>query len=193
MSKKKNNIHHTDDSSIIELYWQRNEKAIALTSEKYGNLLFSSAFNILGDRLDCEECVNDTYLKVWNSIPPEKPKSFPAFISELVRNTALDMYRKRTSKKRVPSELTMSMEEIGDVLGDRVEAVSEDDLGMAVRNFVESLAAREKFIFIGRYYFFRPVSDIARELGVSGSAVYKELARLKEKMQIHLMEEGVGL
>jgi len=193
MSPKKNYGRHAEDSHIIELYWQRDETAISLTSEKYGSFLFSSAYNILGDRLDCEECVNDTYLKVWNSIPPAKPKSLPAFISEIVRNAALDMYRKRTNKKRVPSELTVSMEELGDVIVDQIDMISEDDLGIVVRGFVDSLAARERFIFVGRYYFFRPVSDIARELGVSGSAVYKELSRLKDKMQKHLEKEGVGL
>lgn len=193
MSKKKQRKSNADDARIIELYWQKNEEAISLTSEKYGSFLFSSAFNILQDRLDCEECVNDTYLKVWNSIPPARPRSFIAFIAELVRNTALDMYRKRMSRKRVPTELTVSMDELGDALGEHLADISDDDLGLAIRSFVRSLPERDKFIFVGRYYFARPVSDIAKELGVSDSAVYKELTRLRDRMRTYLEDEGVYL
>lgn len=193
MSKKKQRKSNADDARIVELYWQRDEEAISLTSEKYGSFLFSSAFNILQDRLDCEECVNDTYLKVWNSIPPARPRSFIAFIAELVRNTALDMYRKRMSKKRVPTELTVSMEELAETLGEGLADVHDEDLGIAVRAFVKSLAERERFVFIGRYYFARPVSDIAKELGVSDSAVYKELKNLRDKMRVYLEKEGVCL
>ena len=113
------------DEQIIELYWQREERAIQETDKKHGQFLFRIAYNILHDRLDCEECQNDTYLGVWNAIPPTRPTVFPAFITQIMRRIAINRYKEKTSKKRIPSELTVSMEYINDFLqcNDRVDAV----------------------------------------------------------------------
>ena len=94
-----------EDEEIIELYWARNERAISETDKKYKNYLYTIAYNILHDALDCEECLNDTYLGTWNTIPPTRPNVFQAFISKIMRNTAIGRYNKNTADKRVPSEM----------------------------------------------------------------------------------------
>ncbi len=99
---------------IIEMYWQRDERAIHETDEKYGQFFFRIVYNILHDRLDCEECQNDTYLGVWNAIPPTKPFVFPAFITQIMRRSAINRYKEKTSKKHISSEFTVSM---GDLIG----------------------------------------------------------------------------
>ena len=108
--------HKISDEEIVALYWQRNEKAIQLTSDKYGKFLYRIAYNILHDHRDCEECQNDTYHSVWHAIPPTKPRIFRAFLAGMMRNIATDKYYEKTSKKKIPSELTVSMEECGDFL-----------------------------------------------------------------------------
>ena len=115
------------DEQIIELYWQRNENAIQETDKKYGQFLFGIAYNILHDRLDCEECQNDTYLGVWNAIPPTRPIAFPAFITQIMRNIAINRFKEKTSKKRIPSELTVSMDDVNGMLhsDDTVESEYE--------------------------------------------------------------------
>lgn len=100
----------TDDEEIVRLYFDRDEAAIRETDRKYGKFLFGIAYNILHDRLDCEECRNDTYLGIWNSIPPTRPVSFRAFITRIMRNTAIKKYKERTCLKRVPSELTVPLD-----------------------------------------------------------------------------------
>ncbi len=106
------------DERIIELYWKRDEKAIHETEVKYGKMLFSIAYNILHDKSDCEECQNDTYLCVWKRIPPIRPVVFSAFISKIMRDISINKYKEKTSKKRIPSELTVSIEDLHDYLQD---------------------------------------------------------------------------
>lgn len=104
------------DEQIIEMYWQRNELAIQETDKKYGQFLFRIAYNILHDRLDCEECQNDAYIDTWNAIPPTRPIVFSAFITQITRRIALDRYKEKSRKKRIPSELTVSIEDMNETL-----------------------------------------------------------------------------
>lgn len=186
---------HTDgnkivaDEQIIELYWQRDEKAIEETNNKYGEFLFRIAYNILHDRLDCEECQNDTYLDVWNAIPPTRPTVFPAFITQIMRRIALDRYKQKTSKKRVPSELTVSMEEVKETLHgtetiDR-EYVTEE-IGNIINEYVRSLPERQRYIFIDRFYLAEPVKTIAADLLLSVPTVYREIDKIKQGLKLHL-------
>ena len=103
--EKQNKI---SDEEIVSLYWQQNEDAIQLTSDKYGKFLYRIAYNILHDHSDCEECQNDTYHRVWNRIPPTRPNAFRAFLAAIMRNVAIDKYYENVSKKRIPSEFTVS-------------------------------------------------------------------------------------
>ncbi len=184
------------DEEIVELYWQRNEAAIQITSDKYGKFLYRIAYNIVHDHCDCEECQNDTYLNVWNSIPPTRPRSFRAFIARIMRNIAIDKYYEKTNKKRVPSELTVSMEEIEDFISHNENPDDEllaEELGEMISCFLRSLNERERYIFMSRFYLVEPTWVIAKELNVTESAIYKKLTKLKADLKIFLKEKGALL
>lgn len=183
-----------EDNEIIEMYWQRNEQAIAETDKKYGKYLFTIAYNILHDRLDGEECVNDTYAGVWNTIPPARPRLFQAFIGKITHNIAVDRYRERSAAKRVPSEMTVSLEELDSCMAfapsvDEEYAVHE--LSRLLDAYLRSLGEREEFIFICRYYYSDQIATIAQMIGSSESTVYKALADMRKKLKEKLQEEGL--
>lgn len=182
------------DEQIIEMYWRREERAIQITDEKYGQFLYRIAYNILHDHSDSEECQNDTYLCVWNVIPPTRPVVFPAFISQIMRRIAIDRYKEKTSKKRIPSEMTISFEELDNTLHNADTVSSEyeaKEVGRCISDYLRKLSDRQQFIFIGRFYMAEPVQDIADDLGVTASAVYKEIDKIKQGLKIHLEKNGV--
>ena len=182
------------DEQIIELYWQRNETAIQETDRKHGKLLFGIAYNILHDRLDCEECQNDTYLSVWNAIPPTRPIKFPAFITQIMRNIAINRFKEKTSKKRIPSELTVSMDDVNDILrsDETVETEYEaEEVGKIINNYIRQLSERQRYIFIDRFYLAEPVDTIANELSISVPTVYREIDRIKQGLKLHLERNDI--
>ncbi len=182
------------DEQIIDMYWQRQERAIQETDRKYGQLLFRIAYNILHDRSDSEECRNDTYLRIWNLIPPTRPVVFPAFMTQIMRRTAIDRYKEKTSKKRIPSELTVSLEELDYTLQGSdlsCEESETQELSRLISDWLRGLSDRKRFIFIGRFYMAETVQSIAEELGVSSSAIYKEIEKLKQGLKTHLIRNGV--
>ena len=182
------------DEQIIELYWQRNENAIQETDKKYGQFLFGIAYNILHDRLDCEECQNDTYLGVWNAIPPTRPIAFPAFITQIIRNIAINRFKEKTSKKRIPSELTVSIEDVNNILhsGDTVAAEYEaEEVGRIINDYVRQLSDRQRYIFIDRFYLAEPVETIANDLSISVPTVYREIEKIKQGLKLHLERNDI--
>lgn len=182
------------DEQIIELYWQREEKAIQETDKKYGQFLFRIAYNILHDRLDCEECQNDTYLGVWNAIPPTRPTVFPAFITQIMRRIAINRYKEKTSKKRIPSELTVSMEDINGILhsNDTVDAEYEAaEVGKIINDYVRELSDRQRYIFIDRFYLAESVETIATDLSISVPTVYREIDKIKQSLKLHLERNDI--
>lgn len=180
------------DEQIIELYWQREERAIQETDHKYGQFLFRIAYHILRDRSDCEECKNDTYLDVWNAIPPTRPTSFRAFITQIMRRIAIDLYRVKTSKRRIPSELTVSMEDLNNTLSnDGSTAYATEDLGVVINHYVRSLSERQRYIFIDRFYLAEPVETIAADLSVSVPTVYREIEKIKQDLKLYLERNEV--
>lgn len=182
------------DEQIIELYWQRNENAIQETDKKYGQFLFGIAYNILHDRLDCEECQNDTYLGVWNAIPPTRPIAFPAFITQIMRNIAINRFKEKTSKKRIPSELTVSIEDVNNILhsGDTVAAEYEaEEVGRIINDYVRQLSDRQRYIFIDRFYLAEPVETIANDLSISVPTVYREIDKIKQGLKLHLERNDI--
>ncbi|MBQ8344788.1 MAG: sigma-70 family RNA polymerase sigma factor [Clostridia bacterium] len=183
-----------EDKQIIELYWQREERAITETDHKYGRYLYTIAYNIVHNRSDCEECLNDTYLGTWNRIPPAKPTAFQAFLSRIMRNIAIDRYRKATADKRVPSELVISMEELEDYMVydtayEEEQAVAE--LVRVLNDYLRGVSDRDAMIFVCRYYYSDKVSEIARMLNVSERTVQRELLRIRESLRTKLMKEGI--
>lgn len=182
------------DEQIIELYWQREERAIQITDDKYGQFLYRIAYNILHDHGDSEECQNDTYLGIWNAIPPNRPVVFPAFISQIMRRIAIDRYKEKTSKKRIPSEMTVSLEDLDTTLhsSDTVSSEYEaKEIGKLISDYLRKLSDRQQFIFIGRFYIAESVQNIADDLGVTASAVYKEIDKITQGLKIHLEKNGV--
>ena len=182
------------DKQIIDLYWQRDESAIEETDKKYGRALFRIAYNLLSDRMDCEECKNDTYIRVWNSVPPTRPRVLPAYLTEIMRRVAINKYKQKTSQRRVPSELTVSMDELRDSLQNEASPVSERDaaeIGKVINAFLREIPERRRYIFIERFYFSEPVEEIATELSVSVATVYREIERIRKDLKVYLERNDI--
>ena len=184
------------DAQIINLYWQRDETAIAETDCKYKKYLYSVAYHIVYDSLDCEECLNDTYLGAWNAIPPTKPRGLKAFLTTIVRRVAVNRYHNKMRKGVVPSEMMVSLSELEPILTDSKDAAAEFDakrLGRIISAFVRTLSERRRFIFMSRYYEAEPIAAIAGNLGLSRSMVNKELAAIRVALKDTLESEGYFL
>ena len=180
------------DEQIVELYWQRNERAIKETDIKYKSFLLSVAYNIVGDTRDSEECLNDTYIGAWNAMPPTRPTLLQAFLATIMRRTAIDRYKARKRQKRVASELTVSLSEVEEFIADDdgYSEVNAKELGRVISDFVRALPDRRMYIFMSRYYFARPIKEIARLLKCSESTVNKEIAAIKRDLKENLEKEG---
>ena len=180
------------DEAIIDLYWNRNEKAITETDRKYKRYLYSIAYNILHDHPDCEECLNDTYLGTWNSIPPHKPSIFQIFLSKIMRNTAVARYKHNTASKRIPSEMTTSLDELEPYIPapNSQQEYLLNELSRLLSIYLRSLPERSAFIFICRYYCSDRVSDIAAMLHISERTVFRELSEIREGLKQFLEKEG---
>lgn len=184
------------DQKIIELYFERNEDAIEATDKKYGNYLFTIGHNILSDKYESEACMNDTYFRTWNRIPPERPSIFQAFLSKIMRDVSIDTYRKRAADKRKISELSLSLEELGDcIVAD--SSIEEDyaikRLGEILNVFLRDLSKRERFMFICRYYYCDSARYISNMLSVSVKTVYRELEKIRARLKEKLDEEGINV
>ena len=193
MELQPNETATMSDEQIVELYWQRNEQAIKETDIKYKKFLLSVAYNIVYDTCDSEECLNDTYIGAWNSIPPARPTLLQAFLATIMRRTAIDCYKARKRQTRIASELTVSLSEVEDFIADDDDMYSETDakeLGRVISDFVRSLSDRRMYIFMSRYYFARPIKEIAKLLDCSESTVNKEIAAIKCDLKEKLEKEG---
>ena len=183
-----------EDERIVELYLERSETAIAETQKKYGKYCHYIAYNILNSNPDAEECVNDTYLRVWDSIPPQKPKLFKSFIGRITRNLALDRYdRERALKRRGNTELVF--EEIGECVpeDDGRDMTDEIALRDAINGFLASLPEETRIIFMRRYWYLSPVAHIAGDLGLSVSNVKVILMRTRKKFKAYLEKEDIRI
>lgn len=192
-NKKKTVGGHLSDEAIIELYWNREERAIKATDEKYGKYLFTIAYNIVRDELDCEECLDDTYLGTWNSIPPTRPTLFQVFLAKIMRNVALDRFRKKSAAKRIPSEMIVSLDEIDGYLpydASVEEAVLIQEISRVLNEYLGSLSDRDEFIFVCRYYYSDTISDIAKMLDLNSKTVSAALLKLRGGLKDRLEKEG---
>ena len=183
------------DWQIIELYNMRDERAISATDRKYRSYLYTIAFNILSSNEDSEECLNDTYLKVWNSIPPAMPRVLKAFLSKITRNTALDKYDEQTAKKRVPLSACEELSELEGFIGDNAmpSEIEAREIAIIVSDFLDSLSDTDFYIFMSRYYFAAPREQIAKKLGKSLSSVDRALSSMKKRLRGLLEEGGVAI
>ena len=183
-----------DDSAIIDLYWQRSDRAIAESDEKYGKYCGTIAYNICGSWEDSEECVSDTWLSAWNQMPPKRPKVLSAFFGAITRNAAINRIRARSREKRGGGQVDLVLSELEACIPapDNVEQQAEmKELMGAIRAFVAGLKPGERNIFLGRYYYMVPVEELGHRLGYSTSKVKTTLYRLRGRLQKYLKEEGL--
>ena len=185
-----------DDEKIVELYWERDEKAIEETDFKYKKYLFSIAYNVVQDRLDCEECLNDTYLGAWNAMPPSRPNVLKAFLTVITRRIAIKRYHSKLRQNVIPSEMTVSLSELEDFVagdGDVSADFDAERLGHVISDFVRSLPERRQYIFMSRYYVADPIDTIAKDLVLSRSMVNKELAAIRCALKETMESEGYSI
>ena len=185
-----------DDNRIIDLYWARSEEAIQESDRKYGPYCRTIAWNILQDRGDSEECVNDTWLQAWNAMPPKKPSLLKAFLGKITRNLALDKYRFYGAQKRGGQETDLALEELrGCVPHPTTTEQAIDDLALtqALDRFLAGLKPETRKLFLRRYWYASPIRDIARDYGMSESKVKTTLFRTREKLRVFLEQEGITL
>ena len=183
------------DAEIVELYWQRDENAIRQTAEKYEAYLSKIAYNIVSDTEDSRECVNDTYLAAWNSMPEQRPNVLSTYLGKLARQISIDRLRRKTSQKRRASEYALSLSELEDI-ADRGTPETELDAGQldeAINAFVRSLPEDARRVFIGRYYFFDPVKTVASYCGISEANAKTTLYRTRQKLKEYLVKAGFEL
>ena len=184
------------DAEIVELYWERNEAAIQQTEQKYGAYLSKVAYNILSDVEDSRECVNDTYLKAWNSMPPHKPNILSTYLGKITRQLSIDRYRKKNSVKRYASEYAVSLNELGDSFSDSNtpdQAFDAKKLDEAINAFLHTLPDNARNSFIGRYYFFDSLKDVAGYCGMSEAKTKSMLYRTRQSLKAYLVMEGFDL
>lgn len=182
-----------DDTAIIDLYWARSEEAIIQTDKKYGSLCRSLAFNILSDRQDSEECVNDTWHRAWDTMPPQHPNSLRAYLGRIVRNLSISRLRARTAQKR-GGGLDLLLSELGDCLPapQTVEQELEaQDLANAISRWLHGLPRYERTLFVRRYWYADAVKTLAGERGLSPNQMAKRLLRLRESLRTYLEQEGI--
>ena len=183
-----------DDLSIIELYFARDEQAIKETDAKYGKLCHSIAYNILNNNEDSEECVNDTYIGVWNTIPPTRPNNFMAFVCKITRNLSLKRIEAMARQKRSKATI-VSLDELAEVLPDESIAVgtTDEDIGKAISDFLRNEKEDVRNVFIRKYYFFDSIGDIAKRYGFTESKVKNMLYHTRNKLKEYLIKEGVEI
>ncbi len=185
-----------DDKQIVELYWNRIETAIKETSRKYGHFCFYIANGILRNKEDSDECVNDTYLHLWNAIPPQRPNSLKAFLGKLTRNLALHKWEKRQAKKRGKDEVIYVLEELQECIPSitDVEQITEQMVLVDTLNhFLADLDKENRTIFMQRYFCFLSIKEIAIRYQMGESKVKMSLLRSRVKLKNMLEKEGIVL
>ena len=182
------------DGQIIDLYFARSEEAIAQTATRYGGYCKSIANSILGSSADTEECVNDTYLKVWESIPPARPTSLKAYIGKIARNLAIHRYEKERAAKRGGGEVPLILSELEEFVPSSASAedrVSQTALTDVLNRFLSKQSRQNRIVFLRRYWYNASVATIAEDMGLSESAVKSILHRLRNRLKLALEKEGI--
>ena len=196
MKRNKDNTERSvlADSEIVELYWKREELAIKATDDKYGKYLLTIAYNIVHDELDSEECLNDTYLGTWNSIPPSRPIALQIFLSKIMRSVSINKFKSKMRHKRVVSEMSVSLEELENYISTN-DSIEEEqmsrEIGRVINEFLETLDDNSATMFICRYYYSDKVNDIADMMCVHRTTVSRSLSDMRDKLKEMLQKEGV--
>lgn len=174
------------------MYWSRSERAITETAGKYGSYCYAIAFNILANKEDAEESVNDTYLSAWNAIPPHRPAVLATYLGKITRNLSIDRLRKRSREKRGGGEMTLALEELEGVVGHSESpetAAARKELAAGVNHFLDSLSQTERCVFLRRYWYLDSIGEIAKKTGFSISKVASMLYRMRGRLRKQLLKE----
>ncbi|MBQ7669808.1 MAG: sigma-70 family RNA polymerase sigma factor [Clostridia bacterium] len=179
------------DDDITELYFERNEDALAATERKYGRLFLSIAAGITGSAEDAAECVNDAYMKLWKSIPPEKPRSLRAYGAKIVKNLSVNRAEYNCAERRGGGEIMAELDE--SVPDESASEIEERELSSTIDSFLRTLDRENRVVFVLRYWHCMSVENVAKRVGCSVSNVKSKLFRTRKKLKDYLEKEGVSL
>ena len=185
-----------DDRQIIELYNERSEAAISATADKYGKYCYSVAYHILYNEQDSEECVNDTYLRTWEAIPPQRPDKLSAFLGKITRNLALNRYRYYVREKRGYGQVPLVLDELQECVpapNSTEQAVEEKHLVEVLNRFTRELPVEKRMMFVRRYWYMSSIGEIAEDFEISEGNVKMTLLRIRNKLKQTLEKEGIVL
>ena len=184
------------DNAIVALFWERNEDSIDLLSKKYGKDLTRISYRILNNISDAEECVNETYLRTWNSIPQARPNSLLAYTGKIIRNLSIDQLKKKLSKKRECDNFSLLLSELEDCIisDNNVETeVEYKELSHAISVFLKEQNREYRYYFIERYWYAKSIKEIAEKYHATEKRVESVLYRCRKKLRLFLVERGYSL
>lgn len=182
-----------EDSKIVERFWERDETALSAVSEKYGKYCTTIAWNILGDEQSAEECLQDTLLKLWETIPPKRPTELQPFVGRIARNIALNALKARDAQKRGGGEAALLLDELSDLPSGEhnVEQLAEQhEMLDAINSFLFSISAKKRIVLVLRYWHCYSIADISRVVGISEANVSNIIKRERKKLIEHLKKRG---
>ena len=184
-----------EDTAIVELYWARDQRAITASDEKYGGLCRSLSFHILASREDAEECVNDTWHRAWDTMPPQRPASLGAYLCRIVRNLSLDRWRARRAEKRGAGAeaLVLELEDCVPAAPSAEAAWEARETAAAVERWLDGLPPEDRWLFLRRYWYGERVDALARQLSATPNGTAQRLRRLRASLRRALEQEGVRL
>lgn len=183
-----------EDSQIVDLYWERNEHALQETAVKYGRYCYAIAYNILSNKEDADESVNDTYMSAWERIPPHRPAVLSTFLGKITRRISLNRWRSRTSGKRGGGEVALALDELSACIPaeENTERVLEQkELARTISRFLGTLPKTERDVFVSRYWFLASIREISTKFRFTESKTKSMLFRTREKLRNYLLEEGL--
>jgi RNA polymerase sigma-70 factor (ECF subfamily) len=193
---KQNQAPRRTDEEIVALYWSRNEEAIRQTADTLGHYCYTVAYNILGNTEDAEECVNDTYLALWNAIPPARPASLKHFVTRILRNLALNRYKEQNRDKRGGGQVPLALEELSEVVSDTEDIPADyakKELLKSISVFLRGCSARDRGIFLDRYVRLESTEALSARYRVKEAQVLLVLSRTRKKLKAYLEKEGYTL
>lgn len=186
-----------NDCEIIESFWQRNEAAISMAAAKYSKYCHSISYNILHNNEDAEECVNDTYLRAWDAIPPTRPNKLSVFLGTITRRLSLSRYTKSRAEKRGFGQVAVVLDELEEVVQDSASSIDaridSEIIVVTLNSFLSDLPEKQRNVFVRRYWHLCSVDDIASDYGLSSQNVKQILFRLRNKLKTKLEKEGILL
>jgi len=186
-----------DDNEIIELFWQRNETAISAVTAKYSKYCYSISYNILHNNEDADECVNDTYLRAWNAIPPTRPDNLAVYLGTITRRLSLNRYHKKSAQKRGSGLIDAVLSELDEVVLDASSSFDEDLDGEIIietlNRFLARLPEKQRNVFVRRYWHLRSIEEIAGDYELTATNVKQILFRSRNRLKKELKKEGILL